>query len=72
MPASASLNNFPSTTDDGGLLVQKVITSSPSRISGRRFTDQDARSAADILVFDALKKGTMDNVTVIVCLLPWN
>lgn len=52
--------------------MQKVLTGSSARTAGRRFTDQDARSAADVLVSDAVEKGTLDNVTVIVCLLPWN
>ena len=53
-------------------MLQKALTCSLASSSGRRFTDHDARSAADVLMSEAVKKGTLDNVTVIVCLFPWN
>lgn len=37
----------------------------------KTFSDLHAKSAADTLVVEALHKGTMDNVSAIVCLLPW-
>ena len=37
----------------------------------KSFSDMHAKSAADTLIVKALQKGTMDNVSAVVCLLPW-
>ena len=51
--------------------LQEVLGVSSMAKAGRRLSDQDAKVAADSLVSAAISKGTMDNVTAIVCLLPW-
>lgn len=52
--------------------VQKVLKTSFTAKSGRQYSDQDAKRAADSLVSSAVKQGTLDNVTAVVCLLPWD
>ena len=47
--------------------VQEVLSSSTSVAAGKRWSGQDAKAAADALVAAATQKGTLDNVTAIVC-----
>ena len=67
---AASCHNCPSMTWPPD--AQEVLSSSSSVAVGKRWSDQDAKAAADALVAAAISKGTLDNVTAIVCLLPWD
>jgi serine/threonine protein phosphatase PrpC len=48
--------------------VQKV----PSSGNKAQANDQKAKAASEALVVDALSKGSLDNITVIVMLLQWD
>ena len=54
------------------LVVQDSLRESTKFWAQSSYSDMHAKSAADTLTVKALQKGTMDNVTAVVCLLPWH